>query len=220
MTEFIRQAVTRARVSAIILGLIFGSMSLFSGPVFAAGDSPRPAPSPAEPSPSRPDRAETKSCPPGQVYGRFRGKCVTQCRLLQVWSDELRKCVSRFSEILTDDDLYAEARFRADQGEHQQALDLLWRIKNQKQAKVLNYIGYNTRKLGRVKEGISYYLRALAINPNYNQAREYLGEGYLQTGHIAKAEAELVEIKMRCGKACNEYQQLAKAIFEFRSRMN
>lgn len=220
MTEFIRQAMTPVRVTAITLGLMFGLVNLFTGPVYAVGDSPRPAPSPAEPAPSQPGRAETKSCPPGQIYGRFRGKCVSQCRLFQVWSNELRKCVSRFSEILTDDDLYAEARFRADQGEHRQALDLLWRIKNQKQAKVLNYIGYNTRKLGRIKEGISYYHRALALNPNYNRAREYLGEGYLQTGHLGKAEAELSEIKTRCGNSCDEYQQLAKAILDYKSHTN
>jgi tetratricopeptide (TPR) repeat protein len=140
--------------------------------------------------------------------------------MFQVWSDELKKCVSKFSEILTDDDLYAEARLRTDQGNHQEALDLLWRIKDQKQAKVLNYIGYNTRKLGRIKEGIDYYHRALALDPNYSRAREYLGEGYLQTGDLTKAEGELSEIKNRCGKKCDEYRQLAKAILEYKSGVN
>lgn len=220
MTDFACQAVTLARVSALIFGISLGWVSLIAEPAFAAGDSPRPAPAPSRPMPSKPDSAETKSCPEGQVYGRLRGKCVSKCRMFQVWSTELKKCVSKFSEILNDDDLYSEARLRTDQGEHQEALDLLWRIKDQKQAKVLNYIGYNTRKLGRIKEGIDYYHRALALNPNYSRAREYLGEGYLQTGDLAKAEGELSEIKARCGKKCDEYRQLAKAILEYKSGVN
>ena len=190
MTYFLKLAVTPIRVSVLALGLAFVSAQLLGAPAFAASSDPTPAPAP-------------KKCKRGYV-----------------WSKKLKKCIRRTSEVLTDDDFYAQAWVHAKTGEHQTALDLLWRIKNQKQAKVLNYIGYNTRKLGRVEEGIGYYHKALAVNPNYNKAREYLGEGYLQTGNLAKAKAELSEIETRCGRDCNEYQKLAKAISDFKTRLN
>lgn len=179
------------RVSVLVLGLAFVSTQLSGGPAFAASDSPSPSPA-------------VKKC-------KKRG---------YVWSKKLKKCVRRTSEILTDEDLYAQAWLNAQAGEHQAALDLLWRIKDQKQAKVLNYIGYNTRKLGRVEDGIRYYHKALALNPNYNKAREYLGEGYLQTGSLGKAKVQLKEIKARCGVNCDEYRQLAKAITDYKTRVN
>jgi tetratricopeptide (TPR) repeat protein len=93
-----------------------------------------------------------------------------------------------------------------------EALDLLFRIKNQDQAKVINYIGYSTRKLGDVEKGIDYYHRALEIDPNYLKAREYLGEGYLQKGDVASAKEQLDEIANRCGGPCEDYELLVQAI--------
>ena len=40
---------------------------------------------------------------------------------------------------------------------------------------MLNLIGYSTRKLGDVDKGIDCYHRALAIDPNFTKARQYLG---------------------------------------------
>jgi tetratricopeptide (TPR) repeat protein len=79
---------------------------------------------------------------------------------------------------------------------------------------VLNYIGYTTRKLGDIDEGLDYYQRALALDPNYLRAREYLGEGYLQKGDGGKAREQL-EIADRCGYDCEEYAKLEKAILTF-----
>ena len=96
-----------------------------------------------------------------------------------------------------------------------QALDTLAHIKNQEQARVLNLIGYNTRKLGEIDKGLDYYHKALALDPNYLLAREYLGEGYLQKGNLASARAELTEIADRCGDRCEEYDKPEKAIVIF-----
>jgi len=56
----------------------------------------------------------------------------------------------RASTAPTEQDFYNEARTLADEGRYQAALDTLGHIKNQEQARVLNLIGYNTRKLGEV----------------------------------------------------------------------
>ena len=56
----------------------------------------------------------------------------------------------RASTAPTEQDFYNEARTLADEGRYQAALDTLAHIEYQEQARVLNLIGYNTRKLGEV----------------------------------------------------------------------
>lgn len=45
---------------------------------------------------------------------------------------------------------------------------------------VLNMLAYTQRKLGKTQDALNNYYRALALRPNFPQAREYLGEAYLQ----------------------------------------
>jgi tetratricopeptide (TPR) repeat protein len=79
---------------------------------------------------------------------------------------------------------------------------------------VLNGLGYSHRKLGLLDEAIGYYRRALALDPSYVLAREYLGEGYVAAGKIALAKEQLQEIASRCGLMCESYVDLAAAIDE------
>ena len=88
--------------------------------------------------------------------------------------------------------------------------------RKQEQSRVLNMVGYATRKLGDVDKGLDYYQRALALDPNYLRAREYLGEGYLQKGDVAKAKEQLSEIADRCtASPCEEYGKLEQAIVSY-----
>ena len=97
-------------------------------------------------------------------------------------------------------------------GEYEWALQVLAAIQNQNDPRVLNYTGYSNRKAGRLEIGITYYRKALAIDPNFVLAREYLGEGYVAAGRIDLAKLELNEIKNRAGTGSEEYQDLSKAI--------
>jgi tetratricopeptide (TPR) repeat protein len=97
-------------------------------------------------------------------------------------------------------------------GEYEWALQVLAAIENQNDPRVLNYTGYSNRKAGRVEIGITYYRKALAIDPNFVLAREYLGEGYVAAGRIDLAQIELGEIKARVGTGSEEYRDLAMAI--------
>jgi tetratricopeptide (TPR) repeat protein len=122
------------------------------------------------------------------------------------------KCVKVESGILPDEDLYQQGRALAKAGEYEWALQVLAAIENQNDPRVLNYTGYSNRKAGRLEIGITYYRKALAIDPNFVLAREYLGEGYVAAGRIDLAKLELNEIKTRAGTGSEEYQDLAKAI--------
>ena len=78
--------------------------------------------------------------------------------------------------------------------------------------RALNYRGYATRKLGRTDEGISYYLKSVALDPAYPQVREYLGEAYVIEGKFDLAKDQLATIEKLCGKECEYYQDLSEAL--------
>jgi tetratricopeptide (TPR) repeat protein len=121
-------------------------------------------------------------------------------------------CVKATTGVLPDEDLYQQGRALAKAGEYDWALQVLAVIDNQDDPRVLNYTGYSHRKAGRLEIGISYYKKALAINPQFNLAREYLGEGYVAAGRIDLAQVQLAEIAKSAGVESEEYKDLAAAI--------
>ena len=134
------------------------------------------------------------------------------CKRGEVWDKKKQKCLKAESGVLPDAELYEQGRALAKEGNYDWALQVLAAIKNQDDPHVLNYIGYSNRKAGRLEIGITFYRKALAIDPNFVLAREYLGEGYVAAGRIDLAKAELAEIAQRCGATCEEYKDLSEAI--------
>ena len=122
------------------------------------------------------------------------------------------KCVKLKADVLPDAELYQQARLLADEGEYEWALDHLRLIRLQQNAEVLNYTGYANRKAGRLETGIAYYQQALALNPDYVEAREYLGEAYVLAGFTGLAQQQLVEIQQRGGTGSKAYVTLDKFI--------
>ena len=78
----------------------------------------------------------------------------------------------------------------------------------EKAQKLLNYLGFTTRKLGDFENGEKYYLQGLAIEPNHIGINEYLGELYVATNRHNLA-VERLEVLKSCN--CKEYEEL-KAI--------
>ena len=134
------------------------------------------------------------------------------CKKGEVWNKTKKKCVKVESGVLPDEDLYQQGRALARLGHYDWAIEVLAAVQNQQDPRVLNYTGYSHRKAGRLEIGITYYRQALAIDPNFNLAREYLGEGYIAAGRKDLAMNELSAIEKSCGTACEEYQDLSKAI--------
>lgn len=134
------------------------------------------------------------------------------CPKGQVWDSKTAKCVLQTSKATSDTDRTDYAYRLAKDGRYDEALALLNTLQNPNTAKALNYRGYATRKLGRTDEGISYYLQSVALDPNYAQVREYLGEAYVIKGRIDLAQEQLVKIKALCSTTCEEYEDLAEAI--------
>jgi tetratricopeptide (TPR) repeat protein len=135
-----------------------------------------------------------------------------KCKKGEVWNKSKKKCVKASSGVLPDEDLYQQGRALAKQGHYDWAITVLAAIQNQQDPRVLNYTGYSHRKAGRLEIGITYYRKALDIDPNFNLAREYLGEGYIAAGRVDLAMAELAAIAKSCGTGCKEYRDLSSAI--------
>ena len=137
---------------------------------------------------------------------------LTTCDPGQVWDAKKHKCLQRHSGVLPDSDLteYAFALAKADRC--QEAIDVLDLLDNPNTPRALNYRGYATRKLGHTDEGISYYLKSVALDPSYPQVREYLGEAYVIEGKYDLAKDQLATIEKLCGTECEYYEDLADAL--------
>ena len=138
------------------------------------------------------------------------GSSTPECKKGMHYDDKTKVCVP--NSALNDKQLYRQGHDLALAGRYESALDALEAVRNKNDAMVLTMIGYSKRKLGALDEGIAIYHQALAIDPNNVNTREYLGEGYIDAGRIDLAEAELDKLAMLCGKTCEQYQDLQKAI--------
>ncbi|HEU0018049.1 MAG TPA: tetratricopeptide repeat protein [Methyloceanibacter sp.] len=156
---------------------------------------------------------KAKSCPKGTRFSERKRGCVkTSCASGQVWSSGTDACIDGSSASLSDEDLYLAAGEFVLEARYAEALPLLFRIKERATPQVLNLIGYATRKLGDIDKGIDYYHQALAVDPGYTKARQYLGEAYLLKDDVGKAKEQLDEIADRCGGPCEDYKLLVAAI--------
>jgi tetratricopeptide (TPR) repeat protein len=136
------------------------------------------------------------------------------CPSGSVWDSNSGRCVQAHAGVLPDHQLAEYAYALAKAGRYHDALDVLNLLKNHNTPQALNYRGYATRKLGRVDEGIRYYLKSVSLDPHYAKVREYLGEAYVIKGDMGHAEAQLQAINAICGIGCEEYHHLATAIAE------
>ena len=172
----------------------------FAAPAFAAGGDDSSA-------------AGSGSGAPKKDHSGVKKTDLTTCAPGQVWDKKTKKCLERHSGVLPDPDLteYAYSLAKADR--YQEAIDVLDLLDNPNSPRALNYRGYATRKLGRTDEGIGYYLKSVALDPNYKQVREYLGEAYVIEGKFDLAKDQLATIEKLCGsKDCEYYEDLADAL--------
>jgi Flp pilus assembly protein TadD len=58
-----------------------------------------------------------------------------------------------------------------------------------------NLVGFTSRKLGDYPSAFAAYNVAIRLKPDYAQAREYYGEGLLETGDLAGARRQLAALE-------------------------
>ncbi len=114
-------------------------------------------------------------------------------------------------------DLYKQAEDLIDDEEYAKAIPLLQKSIQEKgeYADALNLLGYSNRKLGDKAKAMTYYTKALNIEPKHLGANEYLGELYLEMGDLPKAEERLAILKNACGD-CEEFADLEDEIEDYK----
>ncbi|MCJ0764139.1 tetratricopeptide repeat protein [Variovorax terrae] len=88
-------------------------------------------------------------------------------------------------------------------------------------ADVHNLLGYTYRKKATpdLPKAFEEYNTALKLNPKHKGAHEYIGEAYLMDKKPAEAEKHLAALEQICGnKTCEEYEDLAKAIADYKDK--
>ena len=114
-------------------------------------------------------------------------------------------------------DLYKQAEDLIDDEEYAKAIPLLQKSIQEKgeYADALNLLGYSNRKLGDKTKAMTYYTKALNLEPKHLGANEYLGELYLEMGDLPKAQERLAILKSACGD-CEEFDDLEDEIQDYK----
>ena len=100
-----------------------------------------------------------------------------------------------------------------------EAIPLLQKVvaDNPRDADAWNYLGFASRKLGKLDEALGYYQKALSISPSHKGANEYLGELYLMMKNQPKAEEQLAKLKGICPSGCEELEDLEADIADYKA---
>ena len=152
--------------------------------------------------------AATPKCKTGQVWDANaktlfgKGKCIEAA--------DIKKPEPEKQSMIYD---YGKSLARS--GEYALAISTLHMAPDPNDPRVLNYLGYSHRKLGKMDEALGYYQAAIAQDPDFSLVREYLGEAYIQLGLLEQARAQLTQIERICGgRSCDEYGELARLIVD------
>ncbi len=103
--------------------------------------------------------------------------------------------------------LYQKGIEATNSGDFDKAIDYFQQVLQLKDddADALNMLAHAQRKTGKIDEALENYKKALQLQPNFPQAREYLGEAYIQA---ALREMETLKGEGRDGQ---EQLQLLQA---------
>jgi Flp pilus assembly protein TadD len=91
-------------------------------------------------------------------------------------------------------------------------------LRDTRNADLENYLGYAYRQRGQLPLAFTHYQRALQLAPRHRGAHEYIGEAYLLVNDLAGAEKHLAALQQICLIPCEEYEDLKKAVADYRAR--
>lgn len=118
-----------------------------------------------------------------------------------------------FAKVAEDTDFIAGKK-AVDASDWKAAISSFTRVTNRHRDEPdgYNMLGYSYRKSGDVDNAFRYYNAALRLDGSHKGAHQYIGEAFLMKNDVASAEKHLAALDRICGKDCEEYQDLAKAI--------
>jgi Flp pilus assembly protein TadD len=90
--------------------------------------------------------------------------------------------------------------------------------KSKDNADIHNLLGYVYRNLRKYEQAFKHYEQAIKLNPRHRSAREYLGEAYLLTNNLEKAQDEFRRLEDLCPRGCQQLDMLKAKIEEFQKK--
>lgn len=115
-----------------------------------------------------------------------------------VYDKKTNKCVDPNGFKIDTDQLYEQVRALSYDGQYESAQKLLAYMPAEDD-RTLTYMGFTNRKMGNTDAAMTYYARALAVNPGNILARSYMGQGYVDDGNISAALEQLRAIRAHDG---------------------
>lgn len=166
----------------------FAALALVLAPTFAfaVGGEDYEPPAPSE---------TTKTCSDGQV-----------------WDIATQSCTAPEDSTNDDNARLNDVRELAYAGQYTAALRVLDSLQNPDASLALTYYGFAHRRAGQVEVGMAYYEKALALDPDNLLVRSYMGQGHVAAGDVARAQAQLTQIRMRGGRGTWAEAALAQSI--------
>ncbi|MBS0123914.1 tetratricopeptide repeat protein [Thetidibacter halocola] len=123
-----------------------------------------------------------------------------QCTDGKVWDTQSQSCVTPKDARLDDDERMRAIRAYAYDGQLDVASAILDAMADPQADMVLTYRGFVARKAGRMDDAARWYDAALVQNPDNHLARSYRAQGWVETGRVDEARAELTQIRVRGGR--------------------
>jgi len=161
---------TRARTLALVALFV-------SAPIAYADYGSRP------PAPPRPDASSSTS--PTNESG------LTPKQQADQWYRDAYKDVEKGTKELAEGKTEsANKKFRRALERSRHATEL-----DSTHHEAWNLVGFTSRKLGDYPSAFAAYKVAIRLKPDYAQAREYYGEGLLETGDLAGARGQLAALE-------------------------
>ena len=137
---------------------------------------------------------------------------TTTCEGDQIYDEKTKTCVSADSQTLNDTQRYRAVRELAYASAFERARLVIAAADTADDPRFLNYQGFIMRKTGDMEAALTFYKRALEIDPDYHLARSYMGQGLYALGNVKGAQAQLRQIAARGGKHGWPYRALSMTL--------
>ena len=186
-----RFTLVMSRLFRATLGAAF-ALTLIVATAFASGSAPSPPPHEAQPQSEMPPADQNQ--PPDSTKAK-----AARAELEQFYAkgyDEAQEAKKLKKDGKAGD---AKKKFGKAIKKFESAVE-----RDPTYYQAWNMLGYCSRNLGDLKRAFSAYEKCLSIKPDYDEAHEYLGEAYLQSGNLEKAKIELAWLRANDSKEADE----------------
>jgi tetratricopeptide (TPR) repeat protein len=145
--------------------------------------------------------------------GEEKAPSKPKCETGLIYDKKTKTCVTAQESNLDVDSLYENVRELAYAGRYDDAQVVLAQMPANDD-RTLTYLGFTNRKMGNMDAAMTYYTRALEVNPANILARSYMGQGFVEQGRVTEAVAQLRAIADHGGQGTWAEASLRTAILD------